>query len=170
MGCPPNRKERRIKERRSRRSDIKFPLTDDLGCIVLFDRTRIADRRLEKFTPKEEASITTSGNLLDGSAYAGDFPSLLTPATISDSTRNFYIAGELIASVNNFDNCQSPGRWKVLELYQTPNGQYVCLEIWRSTLAGMHDQYWLTTCDDLKSVHEFLGNSSLASELFDNVL
>ena len=170
MECHANRQERRINQRRKPRTGIKFPFTDDRGCIVLFDRSRIADRRLEGLPPGESATKGEPGNLSFATLNAEDYIDLPTPPQIFDGARDFCIAGELIASVNNIYNSQSPGRWKELELYQIPKGQYVCLEIWRTTMAGEHDQYWLTTHDDLKSVHGYLGNSSLASELFDNVL
>ena len=115
-------------------------MTDARGCIVPFDRSHIPDRRLESTLPQ-----------------------------IIDSERNFYIDGELIASVSNIYDSQSPGRWKQLELYQTPSGEYVCLEIWRTILEGKHDQFWLATCSDLKTAREFFGNNRLASDLFDEV-
>jgi len=154
MGSSPTRQERRIKERRGIRTGIKFPLTDGRDCLVLYDRSRVADRRLEN---------SASGALPAGARSAN-------PAQSSGRARVFRIAGELIASVNSIYHSGSTDSWKELELYRIPNGQYVCLEIWRTTMDGKHDQYWLTTCDDLKSVHDFFGNSSLARELFDNVL
>lgn len=154
MGLPPTRQERRIKQRRSTRTGIKFPLTDGRDCLVLYDRSRVADRRLENSVPGAMPPGSGSGS----------------PTPRSGHARVFRIAGELIASVNSIYHSGSTDSWKELELYRIPNGQYVCLEIWRTTMDGKHDQYWLTTCDDLKSVHDFFGNSSLARELFDNVL
>ena len=169
MEFQPNRQERRIKQRRKLRMGIKFPLTDDRGCIVLFDRSCIADRRLKSLLSRETATKAEPGNLSFATLNAEDLIDLLTPPLIFDGARDFSIAGKLIASVNNIYDSQSSGRWKELELYQTPKGKYVCLEIWRTTMTGEHDQHWLTTCDDLESVQELLGNSSLASELFDNL-
>lgn len=40
-----NIKENRNKQRRHYGSATSFPLKDDRGCIVLFDRSRIVDRR-----------------------------------------------------------------------------------------------------------------------------
>jgi len=154
MGLPPTTQERRIKQRRSTRKGIKFPLTDGRDCIVLYDRSRIADRRFEVSSSETMAATAGTGN----------------PAPGSDRTRAFSIAGELIASVNNNYSSGTPYSWKQLELYRLPDGRYVCLEIWRTTTDGKHDQYWLTTCNDLESVHDFFGNSSLACELFDSVL
>jgi len=121
---------------------------------VLYDRSRIADRRFESSPSEETAATAGTGTTSPGSGR----------------TRAFSIAGELIASVNNNYSSGMPDSWKELELYRLPSGQYVCLEIWRTTMEGKHDQYWLTTCDDLESVHDFFGNSSLACELFDTVL
>jgi len=73
----------------------------------------------------------------------------------------------LIARVDNLDSNQSAGRWKELELYQTPDGQFVCLEIWRTTRNGQYDQYWLATCDELKTARDFFGSSRLVNELFE---
>lgn len=167
MDCRRNPQERRIKQRRRLRTDIKFPLIDNRGCIVPFDRSRMADRRL---------ITTATGAYLAGAVHGAPVPGYLRSTTpidiysfpaLIDNERNFCITGEMIACVNNIYNSQSPGRWKELELYQTPTGQYVCLEIWRTSWTGKYDQYWLATCDDLKTAREFFGNNALASELFD---
>jgi hypothetical protein len=39
-------REQRIRQRRNYAVISLFPLTDDKGCIVPFDRSRIPDRRL----------------------------------------------------------------------------------------------------------------------------
>jgi hypothetical protein len=157
--------ERRIRQRRRGRAGIKFPMMDGCGCIVPFDRSRISERRLQKVSPGERVA-----NYVLNNPWPNDRQLAKPIDTIplaSHSERDFSIAGELIASVNNVYNSSSPGRWKELELYQTPNGQYVCLEIWRTTWGGERNQYWLVTCDNLKAAHQFLGNNCLASELFD---
>jgi len=166
MSCPPSRQERRIKQRRSRRTSIKFPLTDNRGCIVMFDRSRIADRRIKSLTPGEAYAVSVPGRPPAEDARTEDFHSQLTPTPVFDGARDFCIYGELIATANNIYNGQSPGRWKQLELYLTPKGLYVCLEIWRTTLDDERDQYWLATCNNLKAAQEFFGNNWLACELF----
>ena len=166
MGCPPNRQERRIKQRRWRRTSVKFPLTDDRGCIVVFDRSRIADRRLESLAPADADAISAAGKSSAESARTEDFAELLKHPLIFDNARDFCIFGELIATANNIYNSQSPGRWKQLELYLTPKGHYVCLEVWRTTLDGELDQYWLATCNNMEAAQEFFGNNWLACELF----
>ena len=40
----------------------------------------------------------------------------------------------------------------------------------RTTWDGEFDQYWLVTCDDLRSAREFFGNNWLAGELFSEAL
>jgi hypothetical protein len=39
-------REQRTRQRRNHATIRTFPLTDDRGCIVPFDRSRIPDRRL----------------------------------------------------------------------------------------------------------------------------
>jgi hypothetical protein len=51
MLCTPNAQERRGSQRRKSRNHIKFPITDSVGCIVPFDRSRIADRRFNSSAP-----------------------------------------------------------------------------------------------------------------------
>ncbi|MGD8873843.1 MAG: hypothetical protein PVH38_01740 [Gammaproteobacteria bacterium] len=132
----------------------------------MFDRSRVADRRLESATPGEAGAIPASGKPAAESAHTDDCRNRQTRPLKFDGARDFYISGELIATANNIYNSQSPGRWKQLELYLTPRGHYVCLEIWRTTLDGEHDQFWLVTCNNLKSAQEFFGNNWLACELF----
>ena len=45
--------EKRIRQRRTYVATSKFPFTDSSGCVVPFDRSRIADRRLNDLTLKE---------------------------------------------------------------------------------------------------------------------
>ena len=45
--------EKRIRQRRTYVAASKFPFTDSSGCVVPFDRSRIADRRLNDLTLKE---------------------------------------------------------------------------------------------------------------------
>ena len=45
--------EKRIRQRRSYGTASKFPFTDSNGCVVPFDRSRIADRRLNNLVLKE---------------------------------------------------------------------------------------------------------------------
>jgi hypothetical protein len=161
--------ERRIRQRRVCRTDIMFPLRDRSDCIVPFDRSRIPDRRRQSRLQGE----ADAGSTLDIPSSGDRKPEdTRGPANLSfarDSVRNFCISGELVAIVNNLYSSRSPGRWKELELYRTQNRQYVCLEIWRTTWEGEHDQYWLVTCDDLKAAREFFGNNWLACELFYEV-
>lgn len=166
MRSPQGRQERRIKQRRRNRTGVRFPLTDDRGCIVMFDRSHIADRRLKSLTPGEAPATAVSGRTPAEDARTKDFQGQLAPAPALGGARDFCIYGELIASANNNYNSQSPGRWKQLELYLTPKGHYVCLEIWRTTLDGERDQYWLATCNNLKTAQDFFGNNWLACELF----
>ena len=46
-------REKRVKQQRHYGSAIKFPMTDSRGCIVLIDRSRIADRRLNSLVLEE---------------------------------------------------------------------------------------------------------------------
>lgn len=48
-----NMKEKRVMQRRNYEPANKFPMTDKSGCIVPFDRSRIADRRLNILVLKE---------------------------------------------------------------------------------------------------------------------
>ncbi|MDH3830397.1 MAG: hypothetical protein OEV12_02495 [Gammaproteobacteria bacterium] len=45
--------EKRIRQRRTYVAASKFPFTDSSGCVVPFDRSRIADRRLNDLALKE---------------------------------------------------------------------------------------------------------------------
>jgi len=45
--------EKRTRQRRTYGAASKFPFTDNRGCVVLFDRSRIADRRLNDLVLKE---------------------------------------------------------------------------------------------------------------------
>lgn len=45
--------DKRIRQRRSYKVVEKFPLTDGNGCVVPFDRSRMADRRLNSLVLKE---------------------------------------------------------------------------------------------------------------------
>jgi len=130
-------------------------MTDDNGCIVPFERSRIADRRGQ-------------GSLSGADAATGE-PAGYRRRRAGNvgHARDFSIAGELIARVSNLDAVQTGGRWKELELYQTPAGRYVCLEIWRTVWEGQYDQYWLASCDDLKAARAFFGASRLVVELFE---
>jgi len=159
--------ERRIRQRRRGRAGIKFPMTDGGGCIVPFDRSRISERRVQNVMPGGRIANYALNNPWPNDRQLAKPIDIDTIPLAPDSERDFCISGELIASVNNVYNSPSPGRWKELELYQTPNGQYVCLEIWHTRWEGERNQYWLVTCDDLKAAHQFLGNNCLASELFD---
>jgi hypothetical protein len=170
MVCTPKAQERRGQQRRKSRTGIKFPITDSLGCIVPFDRSRIADRRFSSSAPFVPAANT--GPCISTQA-ASDHENIISMNTLPmalDRMCCFTIFGELIASVSNIYDSQSPGKWKELQIYHVPEGKYVCLEIWRTTETGKSDQYWLVTCDDLMSAREFFGKSALSSELFNNVL
>ena len=51
-------KERRVLQRRTYGSANKYPMLDNSGCVVPFDRSRIADRRLNNLALQElEAEI-----------------------------------------------------------------------------------------------------------------
>jgi hypothetical protein len=158
--------ERRIRQRRVCRTDIMFPLRDRSDCIVPFDRSRIPDRRQQNPVQGETDARSSLDVLSSGYRNSEDATGSATLPFAHDSVRNFSISGELIAIVNNLYSSRSPGRWKELELYRTQNRQYVCLEVWRTTWEGERDQYWLVTCDDLKAVRKFFGNSRLACDLF----
>ena len=170
MGYPLNTQERRITQRRKNRTGIKFPLTDSRGCIVLFDRSYIADRRIKRIPDWGVAKKGESGIPPTGSIRTEEMTGQTSSPLVSGGERDFSIAGELIAKVDNLYTSQSAGKWKVLELYRTPKGRYICVEIWCTAMAGKNEQYWLTTCDDLKSAYEFFGRTRLANELFENVL
>jgi len=170
MGYQQNSQERRTGQRRRHRACIQFPITDGRGCIVPFDRSRIADRRLENPQPGETLQIAAPDNSLPGCQRPEDTGGLNMLPLVLDSARDFSVSGKLIASTSNIDSSQSSGNWKELELYQTLNGEYVCLEIWRSILDEKYDQYWLATCNDLKTAREFFGNNRLADELFHELL
>jgi hypothetical protein len=161
--------ERRISQRRRNRGDIKFPITDGGGCIVPFDRSRISERRLQNLMPGDRVAKSVLNNPWPSDRQLARSVDPDTIPLALDGERDFCISGELIASVNNIYQSPSPGRWKELELYQTPSGQYVCLEIWHTTWEGERDQYWLVTCDDLKAAKDYLGNNCLATELFAEV-
>ena len=45
--------EKRIRQRRTYAAANKFPFTDRNGCVVPFDRSRVADRRLNDLALKE---------------------------------------------------------------------------------------------------------------------
>ncbi len=45
--------EKRTRQRRTYGAANKFPFTDSSGCVVPFDRSRIADRRLNDLVLKE---------------------------------------------------------------------------------------------------------------------
>ena len=45
--------EKRIRQRRTYKATDKFPFTDSCGCVVPFDRSRIADRRLNDLALQE---------------------------------------------------------------------------------------------------------------------
>jgi hypothetical protein len=53
MWVSENMKEKRIRQRRNYGPANKFPLTDTAGCVVPFDRSRIADRRLNNLVLKD---------------------------------------------------------------------------------------------------------------------
>jgi hypothetical protein len=53
MREPENMKEKRVRQRREYGPVNRFPMTDKTGCIVPFDRSRIADRRLKNLVLKE---------------------------------------------------------------------------------------------------------------------
>jgi hypothetical protein len=159
MTCTPKAQERRSKQRRKNRKNISFPITDSLGCIVPFDRSRITDRR-----------FNSPELLVQAASKHQNSKKMNTHPMALDSACCFTIFGELIASVSNIDDHQSPGKWKELRIYRVPEGKYVCLEIWRTRDAGKSDQYWLVTCDNLMSAREFFGKNSMANELFKDVL
>ena len=46
-------KEKRNRQRRGYGAANKFPFTDNNGCVVLLDRSRVADRRLNDLELKE---------------------------------------------------------------------------------------------------------------------
>jgi hypothetical protein len=46
-------KEKRVRQRRNYGPANKFPMTDTAGCVVPFDRSRIADRRLNNLVLKD---------------------------------------------------------------------------------------------------------------------
>jgi len=46
-------KEKRNRQRRSYGAANTFPFTDNNGCVVLLDRSRVADRRLNDLELKE---------------------------------------------------------------------------------------------------------------------
>ena len=168
MGFLQNNRERRCRERRRRcRTGTQFPLTDGRGCIVPFERSRIADRRCSGAAPPGGDALRETDHPVTGCRHAvsagGRYPAPRGPA----AGRDFHIAGKLIARVDNFNSSPPGGRWKELELYQTKGGQYVCLEIWRTSHDGQYDQYWLATCDDLRTARDFFGNNRLVSELFE---
>ena len=170
MTCTPKAQERRSKQRRKNRKNISFPITDSHGCIVPFDRSRIADRRFNSHALLVQVANTEPYASMQTASDQNNTLSMNPLPMTLDSSCFFTIFGELIASVSNIYDSQSPGRWKELQIYRVPEGRYVCLEIWRTTETGKSDQYWLITCDDLISAREFFGKNSLANELFDNVL
>jgi len=45
--------EKRTGQRRNYAASKAFPLTDDCGCIIPFDRSRLADRRLNNLQLEE---------------------------------------------------------------------------------------------------------------------
>ena len=45
--------EKRTRQRRTYGAASQFPFTDSSGCVVPFDRSRIADRRLNDLVLKE---------------------------------------------------------------------------------------------------------------------
>ena len=49
-------RERRAKQRRNYRPVHKFPMVDNSGCIVSFDRSRISDRRLNNLILEESGA------------------------------------------------------------------------------------------------------------------
>jgi hypothetical protein len=160
--------ERRLKQRRRRRTGVMFPITDRNDCIVPFDRSRIADRRQQYQMPAERAEKHILNNSWNNYRRSEESIDIDAKPHAPDCVRDFCISGELIASVNNIYNSQTTGRWKELELYLTPNWQFVCVEIWRTIMNGELDQYWLATCKDLKVAQEFFGSNWLAYELFYN--
>jgi len=53
-------REKRNGQRRNYSVTRRFPLTDDRGCIVPFDRSRLPDRRLNNLKLEEAARRTSS--------------------------------------------------------------------------------------------------------------
>ena len=49
--------EKRVGQRRNYSVIRKFPLIDDSGCIVPFDRSRIPDRRLNNLKLEETGAV-----------------------------------------------------------------------------------------------------------------
>lgn len=141
-----------------------------MGCIVPFDRSRIADRRFNSQELLLHAANTEPCISMQAASDHENIISIDTLPMALDSACCFTIFGELIAGVSNIYDSQSPGKWKELQIYRAPKGKYVCLEIWRTTETGKSDQYWLTTCDDLISARNFFGKNSLANELFNDAL
>ncbi|HYQ71005.1 MAG TPA: hypothetical protein VET88_03645, partial [Gammaproteobacteria bacterium] len=64
-GCGSSNKDnsmqdQRTRQRRNYAATRTFPLTDDRGCIVPFDRSRIADRRLNSLKLEEAVMAAQS--------------------------------------------------------------------------------------------------------------
>lgn len=159
-------RERRSTQRRKRRAGLTFPLTDGMGCIVPFDRSRCQDRRLVPALPWRRLPNSEPQSVLSGRLRLTERPGAASLPGVLDDTRDFRIAGELIASVSNIYNSRAPGIWKELELHLAPNGRFVCVEIWRTVRDDGQNRYWLTTCDDLAGARGFFGSNTLAAELF----
>jgi hypothetical protein len=46
-------RKRKEKERRQIGKPVSFPITDSSGCVVLFNRSRLAERQLNNYVLKE---------------------------------------------------------------------------------------------------------------------
>jgi hypothetical protein len=89
-----------------------------------------------------------------------------------DEGKGARFTGELVSEACSSPNRMnrffsgSSGRWKVLRLYKTKGGKFVCQSIGCTQHQGEKDRYDFAVCESDAEVIEFFGHSDLAKEIY----
>jgi len=90
-----------------------------------------------------------------------------------DNQRNISFIGELLAKTSSSDDramgssySGETGRWQVLKLYKTEQGNFVCQRINRTCWQGERDSYEAVICRNELEIFDFFGYSRLAKDLY----
>lgn len=83
-----------------------------------------------------------------------------------DDAPSLRFTGYELARVNSQNPEGSRLRWTELALYVTVAGQYVALQVGRSTAEGEHDRYAAAVLQQQQDVIEYFGHGRLAKRLY----
>lgn len=126
-------------------------------CSEVFEDHAVNDIDIENLIPAIAAIATTEiemeSDMEEHTVYVDNAPSI-----------KFH--GELVASVSNKQAYNGGGRWRVLRLFRTKGGKYICQSIGRTQWIGEEDRVSAAVCETKEDVIEFFGHTDLAKELY----